>query len=258
MRSLLFSACTALLCLTTSATFAADPTLEEILAQNLEARGGQEAIDAIKTMRATGKMSMGPMEMPMQLEAREPGQIRMEFTMQGMTAIQAYDGKQAWQIMPFMGKPDPEAMGPDEAKQIKDNGDIKGDLINWKAKGHKVSLVGKETLEGTEVWKLKIDKASGDTVYAFLDAEYFLEIAQQAKVKVQGQEMETSTTIGDYKEVAGVQMAHSVIVNAKTPMGEMKQAITIDKVEVNVDFPADHFSMPKVEPKPAADAPAKP
>lgn len=253
MRRLLL-ATTLALAGASSLAFAADPTLEEILASNLEARGGQAAFDAIKTVRASGKMTMGPMELPMVLETQRPDLIRMEFTMQGMTAVQAFDGTQGWQVMPFMGKPDPETMGADELKQIKDSADIEGDLINWKSKGHKVELVGRDTLEGTEVWKLKVDKANGDTTYTYLDAEYFLEIGLSGKVKVQGQEVETKTTIGDYKEVAGIQMPHSIIVDLTTPMGPMKQAITVDKYEVNVDLPADRFAMPKIAAKPAEEA----
>jgi len=73
----------------------------------------------------------------------------MEFTLQGMTGIQAYDGTKGWMVMPFMGKTEPEAMTGDDLKQMQDQADmVEGPLLNWKEKGHQVELIGKETVEG--------------------------------------------------------------------------------------------------------------
>ncbi len=35
--------------------------------------------------------------------------MRTEASIQGLTAVQAWDGKEAWQISPFQGRKDPSA-----------------------------------------------------------------------------------------------------------------------------------------------------
>lgn len=234
---------------------ASDMSLDEVLAKNMEARGGADTLKSKKSARLSGRMTMGPMEAPFVMEYKRPGMMRLEFTIQGMTAIQAYDGKSGWQIMPFTGKLDAEPLGEEELKQVKDQADFDGPLVDWKAKGHQVALLGQEEIEGTQAWKLSVTKADGTVDTLFLDAEYFLEIAGARKVTMRGQEMNFKSTIGDYKEVDGLMLPHSFSQSAEGMPGA--QTFTIDKVEFNVDLPESRFTMPaptpKTEPAPAGD-----
>ena len=101
-----------------AAVHASAQTVDEIIQQNLDAKGGEEAWLAIKSAKITGTMRMGggaagAMEMPFTVEFKKPHKIRLEFTMQGMTAIQAFDGETGWAILPFLGKTEPEEMAED-------------------------------------------------------------------------------------------------------------------------------------------------
>lgn len=218
--------------------------VDEVIAAHIEARGGLEALRAIKNTRAEGTMTMGPMQMPFTAELARPNKMRVEFNFQGMTAVQAFDGEKGWQIMPMMGKTDPEPMGPDETKQAKEQADLEGSLVDYKAKGNSVELLGVEEVDGTEAYKLKVVKADGGEETHYIDAEYFLTIKTDAKVKMQGQELQGSATFGDYQDVAGTQVPFSVTNTIIGPMGEMKQEMVITKVEVNLDMPADRFTQP--------------
>src|SRR5690349_20056173 len=88
-------------------------TAEELVAKNLEAKGGVPAIKALTTLRMTGKFLQGTFNAPTITETKAPDLMRQSLTIQGMTAVQAYDGKAAWQIQPFGGRKDPELMGED-------------------------------------------------------------------------------------------------------------------------------------------------
>jgi outer membrane lipoprotein-sorting protein len=228
-------------------------TLDEILAKNLEARGGADKIKAVKTMRLTGRMTVGPgLEAPVVMEFKRPGKMRMDFTFQGMTGTQAFDGQGGWQVMPFQGNPNPEPMSPDDVKDAEEQADVDGPLVDWKAKGHAVELVGKEKVEGTDAWKLKITMKGGDVRYVFLDADAYLEIRGEGKRKIRGTEMETEQTVSDYKEVGGLVMPHAFEGGPKG--SPMRQKITIDKIELDVDIDDARFAMPakKDAPAPAA------
>jgi outer membrane lipoprotein-sorting protein len=223
-------------------------TLDEIIAKNIEARGGMEKLKSVQTVRFTGRMTMGPgIEAPITLELKRPNQLRMELVFQGMTGVQAYDGTSGWSLMPFGGRTDPQPMSPEETKDAEEQADIDGPLVDYKEKGHTVELVGKDTVEGTEAYKIKVTLKNGDVRYFYLDSEYFLEIKGEGKRTIRGSEVETETSFGDYKEVEGLMMPHIIEAGAKGR--PEKQKITIEKVELNVPVEDARFKMPAAAPQ---------
>ena len=226
-------------------------TVDEIIAKNIQARGGAEKLKSVKTIKSTATMAMMGMEIPTTMVQKRPGMSRIEFTAQGMTGVVAYDGKQAWQIMPFMGKKDPELMSADEAKEPEENSDIDGPLVDYKSKGHQVELLGKEKIEGTDAYKLKVTLKNGDVQTVYIDADSFLQIKEVQKRTIRGTEQQTESSIGDYKEVNGI-MFPFAIESAVTGT-DQKQKITISTVELNVPADDSLFKMPAAAPK--ADAP---
>jgi len=240
-------------------------TADEIINKNLEARGGKDKIKAVQSERMTGKLVMGQgMEAPVVMELARPNKMRMEFTLQGMTGIQAYDGKSGWSVMPFMGKTEPEAMSADDIKQAEDQADMDGLLVDYKEKGHQIEYAGKEDVEGTPAHKLKVTKKNGDVVNVYIDAESYMEIKDAGKVKVRGQEIEGQTLFGDFKKVDGVVYPFSI--EQKSSGGPGGMTITISKIEINPTVDASRFAMPAAKPaaaeekkdKDKAPAPPKP
>lgn len=218
-------------------------TADELIAKNIKAKGGMDKIKAMKSLRATGRMSLGPeMEAPFVMTLKRPNEMRMEFTLQGMTGVQAYDGKSAWSVMPFMGKKDPEAMSADDTKMVAEQSDFDGPLVDYKEKGNTVELVGREQVEGVNAYKLKVTRKDGDIRYIYLDPDAYLEIKTEATRMIHGTQMDVETTIGDYKDVGGVMMAHSIESGPKG--GTQRQKMTVDKYEPNIDIPETSFAMP--------------
>jgi outer membrane lipoprotein-sorting protein len=224
-------------------------TVDEIIAKNIQARGGMDKLKSVKSIRTTATMTMGPgMEAPGVMVQKRPEMARLEFTVQGLTAVQAYDGSKAWQIMPFMGKKDPEAMSADDTKEMEENADLDGALVDYKAKGHKVELLGKEKVEGTDVYKLKVTLKNGDVQTEYIDADSFLVIKEEITRTVRGTEHVIESSIGDYKEVEGIIFPFAVENSMKG--SDQKEKITVSKIELNV--PADDaiFKMPPPAPVP--------
>jgi hypothetical protein len=231
-------------------------TVDELIAKNIEARGGLEKLKAVQTVRMTGKMMMGPgMEAPMTLEMKRPGSLRLDFTFQGMTGTQAFDGKTGWSIIPFGGKKDPEPMSPEDTKQAEEEADIDGPLVDYKAKGHTVELLGKEKVEGSDAHKLKVTLKNGNVRTLYLDAESFLEIKAESKRTIRGTDHEFESTIGDYKEVSGLLLPHSIQSGAKGR--PEKQSIVVDKIEVNPVIDDARFKMPAPTPEAPKPAPGQ-
>jgi hypothetical protein len=235
-----------------AAAAASAQSADELIEKNLQARGGREKLKSVQSLRMSGKMMMGEMEAPFILEQKRPNSVRMEFTVQGMTGVQAYDGATGWAVMPFMGKKDPEKMSAEDLKDIEDQADMDGPLVDYKDKGHQVEYLGKKDIEGTPVHALKVSKKNGDVVTLYLDADAFLEIKAEGKSQRRGQEMEMEIAFGDYKEVGGILFAHSLDIKPKgAPAG---QHLVIDKIELNPELASERFVMPAAAP---ADGAAK-
>jgi outer membrane lipoprotein-sorting protein len=220
-------------------------TAEELIAKNLEAKGGLDAIKAIDSVRATGKLSFtGDFSVDLALDSvvARSGKVRQEASLQGMTSVQAYDGKEGWQIQPFGGRKDPEKLSADDSKGLVDDADIDGPLVDWQAKGSKVEYLGTEDVDGTEAHKLKVTEKDGDVKYYYFDPDYFLEIRLVTQRKVRGSEQEFESDLGNYEKVAGVYMPFSIETGPKG--GAKQQKVTLEKVEVNVPVDDAKFSFP--------------
>ncbi|MBX7218551.1 MAG: hypothetical protein K1Y36_01280 [Blastocatellia bacterium] len=235
-----------------------DLSLDEIIAKHAQARGGLDKLKAIKSIKMTGKLVVqgGALEIPMVIQAKRPDMFRMEMSLQGKTQVQAFDGTVGWTISPFMGKTDPEKMPEEDTVQAKDQADgfFEGSLLNAKAMGKTVELAGKEDVEGSDAYKLKITDKKGDVEFEFLDAKSFLTIKSASKRKMQGNELEVESFPGDFKEVNGVMFPFSLEQKAKGgPAGGGAQ-IVIEKIELDVAVDDAIFKFPA---KDAAKEPAK-
>jgi len=234
-----------------------DLTLDEILDRHFKAQGGVEKMKAVKTMRMTGRMTFGPgMEFPGVLVQSRPNRQRMDFTVQGMNITQAYDGKTAWQVMPFQGNKDPEPMGEADAKDMIDDADFDGPLLDYKQKGNQVELVGKADVEGSPTYKLKVTLKGGTVRFVYLDTDSFLEVHSEGKRMVRGSEVEFESNTGDYKEVGGLMFPHSIESGPKG--AAQKQKLTIEKIELNPKIEDASFVMPEKKKDDAKPGDAKP
>ncbi|HEY8181093.1 MAG TPA: hypothetical protein VII32_02550 [Thermoanaerobaculia bacterium] len=230
-------------------------TADEIVSKYIKTIGGMDKIDAVKSFRRTGKFTRGGgFEARVLEEKKRPNQVRQEFSIQGMTGVTAYDGKNGWKIEPWDGKKDPEPLGEEEMKRIIENSDFEGPLVNYAAKGNKVEYVGTEPVEGTDAYKLKVTLKNGDVEYFYMDTDYYVPIKIDTKRMVRGEEREYETSLGDYKEAGGWYLPYSYETNAKG--SQNKQKVTYEKVEVNVPLAETRFVEPSMTAKPPAGADA--
>ena len=219
-------------------------TVDALVAKNVAARGGIDALRAVQSIQFKGKViaNQGQLEFAFTETKKRPGQVRAEYTLQGMTLVQAYDGKEGWKISPFGGRKDPEKMSTDEAKSLVEEADVDGPLVDWKAKGNTVEYLGPEEVEGTLAHKLKVVRPNGDVHYVYLDPDYFLEIRILTQRMEQGSLVQTETDLGDYEKVAGVYFPFSIESGPKGAAD--KQKIIIEKAEANVKADEAQFKFP--------------
>jgi hypothetical protein len=241
------------------AASASAQTADEIVAKYIKTLGGLDKIEAVKSLRRTGKFNGGGgFEAVVVEENKRPGSVRQDFTIQGMTGVTAYDGASGWKIEPWNGKKDAEPLGEEELREIVEDSDIDGPLVNYKQKGVRVEYVGKDEFEGSDVYKLRVTLPSGDVKIYFMDADYYVPIKIESKRTIRGEEQESETILGDYKQVNGWYLPFSVESGPKGSQNKSK--VTYDKIEANVAIDDSRFRRPaaKSQAQSAPDASTTP
>jgi hypothetical protein len=219
-------------------------TVDDLVAKNIAAKGGVDALRALQSVRFTGRMLVneGQIQFAYVETKKRPGEVRSEATLQGMTAIEAYNGEQGWRISPFQGRKDPEKMSADDTKALMELAEIDGPLVDWKTKGSTVEYLGTEDVDGTLAHKLKVVRKNGDVTFVYLDPDAFLEIRKITQRIEQGAQVEVETDVGDYEKIAGVFLPFSIESGRKG--GPDKQKIVIDKAEPNITVDDAIFKFP--------------
>ena len=229
-------------------------TVDEIIAKNAQARGGIEKLRAIKSVRITARLSQGAFRATYVQENKRGDKVREETIIQGMAQVQAYDGHSAWQINPFGGRRDPELMSADDTKQLILDSDLEGFLVNYKEKGHKAELVGHDSVEGTDCYKIKVTLKDGDVRYYYLDSDSYLEIKIETQSTVRGAVVYTDTMLGDYEQVDGVYFPFSIEAGETNSPSDQHIRLTVEKIAINPNLDDNRFSVPTAPAKPAAAA----
>ena len=212
---------------------AATPTAEELIAKNLEARGGAAKLQAIKSMHTVGTVRVGGgLDAKTESWAIAGGKYRSELSLQGMTAIQSWDGTEAWAVRPFGGRKEPQKLSTDDSKDLVDAADIAGPFVDWQAKGSKVEYLGTEDIDGTDAHKVRVTLKNGDSKYVYLDPDAFLEIRVVSHRMIRGQDEVATVDLGEYEKVDGIYFPFEIGRNH------------LDKIELNQSVDTKMFAIP--------------
>lgn len=241
-------AAAALISFASSAIAQTAPTVDDLIAKNLKARGGEEKLRSLNSMRITGKVTLQGMELPMTVTAKRPHFMRQEMQIQDKKVVTAYDGEKAWMINPMMGADAPQEVPGPQADMTRDQADFDGPFLDYKTKGHTIELVkgeapdGSDKLaDGTRVYRLKVTRKSGRSQTISLDAESGIELRTAMQLEQGGQTFNLDTELSDYRSVDGVMVPHSVrnLMN-----GQPMLTMTVEKVEFNLPLEETLFRMP--------------
>ncbi|CAG5069345.1 hypothetical protein DYBT9623_02081 [Dyadobacter sp. CECT 9623] len=223
--------------LISAGTFA--QTVDEIVDKHVAALGGLDKIKSINTLVVERSLAVQGMEIPNKTILVVGKSFRNESTVMGNSMVQVVDDSKGWMIRPTMmgGTGEPEDMPADVVKQQLSSLDPFGGLVNYKEKGNKVELVGKEQIDKKDVFHLKMTTAEGQTMDEYVDANTYL--ITKIKTSMNGQEGEID--LSDYKEVDGVKFPNTMDVS-NAQMGTM--SFITNKIAVNPPVDQAIFKKP--------------
>lgn len=213
-------------------------TVDEIVDKHIAAMGGADKLKNVKTLAVDRTLAVQSMEIPTKTLIVVGKALRTESSVMGNSMIQVVDGTTGWMIRPVMmqGTGEPEDMPAEMVQQQIGQLDPFGPLFNYKDKGNKVELVGKEKVEKSDAYRLKITTKDGQVMEEFIDATTFM--LTKLKATMQGQEGEIS--FSDYKEVEGIKFANTMDMTSQ--MGALTFVTT--KITINGAIDDSIFKKP--------------
>src|ERR1035437_1605708 len=230
-------------------------TVDDIINKNIDAMGGKEKLAALKSLKLVMSIEIGPnMKAPATIILVNGTKMHFELALQGLTMVQCIAGDSGWAVNPFEGKKEAERMNKEDIQSSKDMMNLTGELFDYKAKGNTVELIGKEDMEGTDTYKIKVTKKNGDVDYVYLDAKTYLELKITRKHKYKDKEIEGYMLLSNYKKVDGLMFAFSR--EERQAGSQQGQVMTADSIEVNPKIDDKIFIMPAAAPAAATPPPA--
>lgn len=215
------------------AQFAKAQTVDDVINKHIAALGGKENLSKLQNVITEGSLSVQGVEIGVTLTLVNNKLARQDISVNGMTGFDMLTDKEGWTYMPFNGMQKPEPKTADDVKEGLSDLDIAGPLVDYAAKGNKVELLGKEDVDGTECFKLKVTLASGKDETYFIDPATNMIIRTKKMQKANGQETEVQSDFSDYRDVEGVKMPYSIGL----PFG----TLLITSIKVNQTIPESAY-----------------
>ena len=165
---------------------------KKIIKTYIENIGGQKEWSKIESMRITGIGRQQGVDYPFVATFMKDGRTIIDVDMQGTSFIvEAFDGETAWSMNFQTQKA--EAFDSEASVNYKNEAldQMPDPFLDYKKKGYGIELIGKDTWEGTEVYKIKLikkpvlvdGKEEENVDIYFFDLENYVPIAMETVVK---------------------------------------------------------------------------
>jgi len=231
-------------------------TADEIITNYLENTGGIENWNKLEGVKMSAKLNQGGMEIPIEITQLKDGRQMTVISFQGQQIKEGvFDGETLWSIN-FINQKAEKSDEETTANFKLTTNDFPSAFLNYKEKGYTVELMGKEDIDGTETFKIKlvkepvtVDGIEEESVsYYFFDTENFVPIAVESEIKFgQAKGMTQEISFSDYDEVDGLYFAFTFTQGIK---GQPGQPITMEKIELNPQVDDKEFAFPEEDPAP--------
>ncbi|TNE73371.1 outer membrane lipoprotein-sorting protein [bacterium] len=226
-------------------------TADEIINNYFENTGGKEAWLNLKGIKMNAKVNQGGLEIPLEIYQMADGRQLTKITFQGLTIKQGvFDGTTLWNTN-FQTMKAEKADAEATAMMAQESQDFPDALVNYVARGYTAELIGKETIDGTETFKVKLTKKpltiDGQQVdninYYYFESENFVPILVETTVKQGPQKGAISQTkMSEYQEVGGLYFPFALEQGIK---GVGTAPLKIDAIVLNPELPASEFAFPE-------------
>lgn len=185
-------------------------TIEEIAARGVEAAEGRDRLVAVCSERLSGVISIhGRVRGSISIELKRPDKVRLELDLDSGVTVGAFDGVEAWEIF-TAASPHAAVLPAALARSITEIADFGGALIVDGERAISLRLVGKESVDGNDAYKIEVYSPLNGTSELFLDARTFLRVRWVGSLRSASRSASFDVRFSDYDLVDGMPVARCV------------------------------------------------
>jgi len=223
------------------AIFSQAQTVDEIIQKYVDGMGGREVINKIKTQVIESNLSVMGSDLTSNATILVGKGFKNVASFNGQDIIQVVTPTGGWTINPLQGITEAQALPDDQVKAAQSALYIGGELYNYKEKGSKVELLGRENIDGVNTYKIKLVNKEGKQSLYYIDPATYYVIKRETTNNVGGQEVSSVSTFSNYKKTPfGLVVPYTTITNQGFEI-----TMTINKIDFNVEVDPKIFEMPK-------------
>jgi len=207
---------------------------DQIIRKYVDYIGGKKKWKKVNTMITSGEYNYGGISFPFHTYARAPNQYKFVVPFNGKYYAQAFDGIEGWKIDAFKNETMPTLLKGKDALAMANEADVELEsaLINYRQKGHRAAVLGKENRNGIAYYKIRFTRKNGEVETYYFNiatSELAIKSAIAKNVELQGALLET--TFSDYRDVGGIKIPFQSVSKSED---QTILIITIDKADVNL------------------------
>lgn len=223
-----------------------DLTLQEIIEKNLEASGGKDKMNAVKSISFEANMTLMGMNMPMKLYMVKPNQIAVIVTAMNKQQQVVINGNEGWTYadgkMMLLDSNQLKSMKEQMSSQYAFADNI---LNDYAKRGIKIEMAPKDSSSKSgkdEYYKLKATTKENVVMFLYINKQTFLLDKITMDMAIMNQSASVEILMKDYKTVSGLNLPHTVEMAMNgAPMGTIK----LTKVDINGNIDASIFTKPQ-------------
>lgn len=221
---------------------AEDLTLDEILGKYYDAIGGLQAWQSLNTLAVKGKIVSQNAEIATTADYMRPDKCRLSYNIGGKLVVQSFNGRTAWQQSAMSESIAPEVLDTGRTAYLRDRCGIESPLIEYAKKNHRVTLEGRDIIDGKEAYKIKVAYKSGNFQYYYLNAMSFLPVKAVGFYTVGGKEIVMMTRFGEYTRVGKLLIPFKLEIEKKG--NAPREEYIVESVMPNPPLDPAIFNMP--------------
>lgn len=214
------------------------PTVDEVIAGNLAAKGGLERLKEVDAIRQTAEFSIQGLSGTMTILTMRPNLMRQELQMGAQTVISGFDGETPWMVNPASGSSQAIVMQGPQADMVRRQASFDGPLVNYKERGITAALLASETVNGAPAYHVQLTYADGPVQHLYIDQASMLEV----RIVTDAPEGSVEQRLSDFRDVEGFKMPFSIeVLMGGQPSGTLK----VTRVELNPSLEVALFRIPR-------------
>jgi len=223
-------------------------TADDIIEKGIVAGGGREALAKVTSRVTTGTMTVttpggdvaGTIEVLNQAPNKTQTIITLDLSAMGagkMTIDQRFDGTNGYASNSMQGET------PVTSSQIdtQRNAIFPSPFLDYKERGTKIALTGKEKIEDKDAYVLLVTPAKGPASRLWVDATTYLPVKTTTTVETaEVGTVEQTILLSDFRQVDGLTVPFKVVGSSAI----QTFTVVVTKVEHNVNVDPARFAKP--------------